>query len=359
LANLNGLDLGSRSLKSVSLARVKNGYSLVSLAHQEIPFQDEDVPREQVASEALTRFVKEGGVKSRDVVVALSGEFVNIRTADVPKMPADELRNVLSYDIESYIPVNRDESVVDFQIVGDSKVDPTKMTVIIAAGRLESAEALYKLTNSVKLKAVAIDIDELALANMFEVNYAWEDDYKKTICLINIGNRMTSLLIFDEGILRFVRPITIAGEVFTKDIQREFSLKAEQAEDLKREQGKIVIEDSSSFSLTMFDREDRSLRIYETISSSLNKLLAEIKRCFDYYDTQYKGKTIERILISGGGVKLRNLDRHLQDKLSIQVDLADPFRQIHVGSKGPMAGIIEANSPSFAVSVGLALRKFA
>jgi len=359
LANLTGLDLGSRALKSVSLGKVKNGYSLAGLAHQEIPFQDEDIPREQVASEALSRFIKEGGVKSRDVVVALSGEFVNIRTADVPKMPADELRNVLAYDIESYIPVNRDESVVDFQILGDSKVDATKMTVVIAAGRLESAEALYKMTGQAKLNTVAIDIDELALANMFDVNYAWEEDFKKTICLLNIGNRMTSLLIFDEGVLRFSRPITIAGEVFTKDIQREFALKAEQAEDLKREQGKIVIEDSSSFSLTMYDREDRSLRIYETISSSLNKLLAEIKRCFDYYDTQYKGKAIERILISGGGVKLKNLDRHLQDKLSVQVDLADPFRQIHVPSKGAMAGLVEANSAAFAVSVGLALRKFA
>lgn len=359
MANLTGLDLGSRALKSVSLAKVKSGYGLTALAHQEIPFQDEDVPREKVATEALERFVKEGGVKSRDVVVALSGEFVNIRPVDVPKMPAEELRNVLSYDIESYIPVNRDESIVDFQIIGDSKVDQTKMTAIIAAGRMESAENLYKMTSQAKLKAVAIDIDELALANMFDVNYAWEDDFKKTICLLNIGNRLTSLLIFDEGILRFVRPITIAGEVFTKDIQREFALKAEQAEDLKREQGKIVIEDSSSFSLTMFDREDRSLRIYETISSSLNKLLAEIKRCFDYYDTQYKGKTIERILISGGGVKLKNLDRHLQDKLSVQVDLVDPFRQIHVPSKGPMTSLIESNSAAFAVSVGLALRKFA
>jgi len=358
VANLTGLDLGSRAIKAIVLSRMKTGYSLASAAYEEIPFPDEEIPRDQLMNDALIKFVKGGGVKTKDVVVALSGEFVNIRPAEIPKMPPEELRNVLNYDIESYIPVNREESVVDFQILGDSKGDASKMNVLIVAGRLENAELLYKLTTQAKLNCSAVDIDELALANMFEVNYAWEEDYKKTICLLNIGNRMTSLLIFDEGMLRFVRPITIAGEAFTKDIQREFQMKAEQAEDVKREQGKIVIEDSSSFSLTMFDREDRSLRIYETISGSLNKLLAEIKRCFDYYDTQYKGKSVERILICGGGVRLKQLDRFLADKLSVPVDLADPFRQIHVPGKGPVAQLVEANSASFGVSVGLALRKF-
>jgi type IV pilus assembly protein PilM len=178
------------------------------------------------------------------------------------------------------------------------------------------------------------------------------------VCLLNIGNRMTSVLIFDEGKLKFNRGITIAGEILTKDIQREFALKPEQAEDLKKEQAKIVVEDASSFSLSMFDREDRSLRIYETISNSLNKMLAEIKRCHDFYDTQFKGRSVERILLAGGGSKLKNLDRFLSDKLSVPVDFADPFRQVRIPAKGSSAAMIEMHGAAFAVSVGLALRKF-
>ncbi len=358
MPNIAGLDIGTRALKAVYLSRAKTGFSLVSAAHIEMPFKDEEVAREDMMKDVLGRYVKEGDVKCRDVAVSLSGEFTNVKVVDMPKMPADELRNVLPYEIENYIAITPEESVVDFQILGDVKTDPSKMNVMIGAGRLEAAEAIYRITNESKLSCAIIDIDDIALANMFEHNYAWEDDFKKTICLLNIGNRTTSLLIFDDGQLRFVRPIIIAGEALTKDIQREFALKAEQAEDLKREQAKIVIEDASSFSLSMFDREDRSLRIYETISSSLNKLLAEIKRCFDYYDTQYKGKSVERILLSGGGAKLKNLDRFLADKLGCATDFADPFRQVRVPTRGPLGALIESNSASMSVAVGLALRRY-
>lgn len=358
MANIVGLDLGSRALKSVLLNRVKEGYAVGGIAYQELPFPEEEVPREDLLAGELKRFIKEGGLKVKDVAVALSGEFTNVRPVEMAKMTRDELANVLPYEIEQYLPINPEESVVDFQLLGDSKADNTKMNVVLAAGRLEAAESVYKIASAAKLKCKLVDVDEIALANMFDVNYAWDDDYKKTTCLLNVGNRMTSVIIFDEGVLKFVRPLTIAGETLTKDIQREFSLKLDQAEDLKKEQARIVIEEAGSFSLSMFDREDRSLRIYETISGSLNRLLAEIKRCFDYYDTQFKGRSVERILLCGGSAKLKNFDQFLADKLGVPVAFADPFRQIHIPEKAQFGSIVEAHSYSFGVSVGLALRKF-
>ncbi|MEK7474525.1 MAG: type IV pilus assembly protein PilM [Candidatus Coatesbacteria bacterium] len=357
MAGLTGLDLGSRSFKAVGVNMVKDGYTLAGIGYQDLPFPEEDTQAEQLLLENLKRFIKEGGVKMKDVAVALSGEHSNLRAQEMPKMGKEELRNVLPYEIEQYLPINPEESVIDFEIQGDSKADPSKMSVLLAAGRLEAAEAMYKVTEQVKLNCRVIDIDDLALTNMFQVNYAWEDDYKKVICLLNVGNRITSVIIFEDGEFRFNKPITIGGEMLTKDIQREFALKSEQAEDLKKEQAKVVVEDASSFSLSMFDREDRSLRIYETISGSLNKLLAEVKRCFDFYDTQYKGRSVERILLCGGGSKLKEFDRFLSDKLGVAVEFADPFRQIRVPAKGTAAALVEQHSPAFGVAVGLALRR--
>ena len=358
MANPVGLDLGSRAYKAVLLGKAKDGYTLNGLAFQELPFPEEEVPPEELLAENLKRFAKEGGLKLKDVVVSLSGEHTNLRVQEMPKMGKEELRNVLPYEIEQYLPINPEESVVDFEILGDAKADATKMSVLLAGGQLAAADSLYKVISGARLNCTAIDVDDLALVNMYEVNYAHEEEYRKVCCLINVGNRITSVLIFDEGMIKFFRSITIAGEHLTKDIQREFALKAEQAEDLKKEQAKIVVEESTSFSLSMFDREDRSLRIFETISGSLNKLLAEIKRCHDFYDTQFKGRSVERILLCGGGAKLKNLDRFLSDKLGMPVEFADPFRQVRVPAKGAAAGLVEQHGPAFAVGVGLALRRF-
>lgn len=358
MANLVGLDIGTRSLKATALSKGKNGYALTGLAYQELPFPEEEIPHEEIVRDALKKFIKEGGLKMKDVAISLSNEFAQVRSVEMPKMGAEELRNVLPYEIEQYLPINPDESVIDFQIQGDVKNDNTKMNVILAAGVLEAADSAYKMVSGARLNCRAIDADELALMNMFEVNYAWEEDYQKIVCLLHIGNRMTSVVIFDEGQFRFNKTISITGETLTKDIQRDFALKMEQAEDLKREQAKVVVEDASSFSLSMFDQEDRTLRIHETISSSLNKMLTDIKRCFEFYETQSKGRSVERILLSGGGARLNGLDKFLADKFGLTVEFANPFRQVQVPTKGPFEALIESNATAFGVSMGLALRKF-
>lgn len=358
MANITGLDLGSRAFKAAQLNKVKDGYTLAGVAYQELPYPEEETTADALLLDNLKRFHKESGLKLRDVAIGLSAEHSNLRVQELPKMGREELRNVLPYEIEQHLPINPEESVIDFEIQAEPSPDVSKMNVALVAGRLEAAELLYKTTGQAKLNCSVIDVDDLALANMFELNYAWEEDYRKVVSLINVGNRVTSVVIFEGGHLRSSRPIMSAGETLTKDIQREFALKTEQAEDLKREQAKIVIEDASSFSLSMFDREDRSLRIYEAISSSLNKLVTEIKRCHDFFETQFKGKTVERILLCGGGARLKNLDRFIADKLSVPVEFADPFRQIRVPAKGTPAVLVEQHGSAFAVAVGLALRKF-
>ena len=298
MANLVGLDIGTRSLKATALSKGKDGYALTGLAYQELPFPEEEIPHEEIIRDALKKFIKEGE----------------------PNLSGEDTRE--------------------------------------AAGVLEAADSAYKMVSGAKLNCRAIDADELALMNMFEVNYAWEEDYQKIVCLLHIGNRMTSVVIFDEGQFRFNKTISITGETLTKDIQRDFALKMEQAEDLKKEQAKVVVEDASSFSLSMFDQEDRTLRIHETISSSLNKMLTDIKRCFEFYETQSKGRSVERILLSGGGARLNGLDKFLADKFGLTVEFANPFRQVHVPTKGPFEALIESNATAFGVSMGLALRKF-
>ncbi len=71
MANLIGLDLGSRSIKAVGLNQTKEGYSVSTLAHAELPFPEEEIPREDLLRENLKRFVKESGVKMKSVAVSL------------------------------------------------------------------------------------------------------------------------------------------------------------------------------------------------------------------------------------------------------------------------------------------------
>ena len=66
---------------------------------------------------------------------------------------------------------------------------------------------------------------------------------------------------------------------------------------------------------------------------------------------------MQRIYVSGGCANVTGFIDLLQSRLSIPVEIMDPFRNISIG-KGVDLGHLEEISPSMAVAVGLALRSF-
>jgi hypothetical protein len=72
-----------------------------------------------------------------------------------------------------------------------------------------------------------------------------------------------------------------------------------------------------------------SLQLLSLVRPVLEKLIAEVKRSFDYCKFQLNLPAPNKLLLTGGGSLLRNLDKMLAKELEIEVDyigsLSDPF----------------------------------
>ncbi|MEK7476150.1 MAG: type IV pilus assembly protein PilM [Candidatus Coatesbacteria bacterium] len=348
-APLAGLDLGSAGMRAVLLDRAGDGVIAAGLAAGEVGAE---------AAGALARLVRDCGFPLHRVAVGLAGDRAHIRASEMPKMGSDEFRAGLPLEIEQYLPIDPEESVMDFEIHGDSKTNSSNMDVLLAAGRAEAAKVLLELAAGAGLEPGIVDVDELALANMFALNYGDDPAYRDGTCLINVGHRMTSVVILSDGRFSWSRPIMLAGESFTKDIRAEFALDMWQAEEFKREKGKVVVENSPGLAPSPEELENGVLRAAEAMMGSLNNLLAEVKRCLDFHETKLDARGVKRIMLCGGGSRLRNLDRFLGGSLELPVEFANPFRKIRVDAGVPGAGLAAAHAAIFGVAVGLALRRF-
>jgi type IV pilus assembly protein PilM len=65
---------------------------------------------------------------------------------------------------------------------------------------------------------------------------------------------------------------------------------------------------------------------------------------------------VQKILISGGGSKLKGLSQYLADRFEVPVEVFDPFRQIKVDARRFDPDYMREVVPEMAVAVGLALR---
>ncbi|MEJ7713855.1 MAG: pilus assembly protein PilM [Pyrinomonadaceae bacterium] len=87
-------------------------------------------------------------------------------------------------------------------------------------------------------------------------------------------------------------------------------------------------------------------------------LALEVKKTLDFYRTTAPEDSppVEKILITGGGSKLRDLEAYLSERLELPVERFDPFRQIKVDNRRFDPDYMREVMPEMAVAVGLALR---
>ncbi len=103
--------------------------------------------------------------------------------------------------------------------------------------------------------------------------------------------------------------------------------------------------------------ESEPEKLMEAIRPPLQEIVNEIRRSLDYFRSRIKDSgDIDRIIISGGASRLKNIDNFLEVELGIPVEIANPFSMIDTSAFDKK--YIDEASPVFAIAVGLAIREF-
>jgi type IV pilus assembly protein PilM len=356
---LVGLDIGSSSIKMVQLKPSGKSYVLTNYAVHEISEEAvEDIDpdlKPGVIAAGLKKLFKEKRISSKNVVTAVSGDAVIVRYIKLPFMTRDELKKIIGFEAEQHIPIPIDQVVIDFHVLGEVEEDnQKKLEILLIAAKEEMVDDHVSILKNAKLKSKVIDVDSFAMENAYEQNYGIEPG--QTVALINIGAKTTTINVIEDGVSHLTRDFSVAGNQFTKEIQREFNLGFAQAEELKRQQGAVTIESDEIMLTRMPDKDDRSMRISEAVIPVLNKLLSEFRRSFDFYENSIKKRPISKVVLSGGGARLKNIDKFFADKLGVPTEIGDPFKTIEI-SRNVDQDALRAQAPALMVGLGLALRK--
>ncbi len=175
----------------------------------------------------------------------------------------------------------------------------------------------------------------------------------KRAAILEIGHQVTTLVLMDEGNLFLVRNINIGGALFTQNIAEELKVEYPEAERIKEKYGFLVSSERAESEEEIKVKEE----IDKIMRKSVNSLVEEIIRSFDYYASQTKGAVIEKVILSGGSSYLPDIDKFLAEELGIPVMKGNPFEHI-IYKKEEFSSIFLARlGPIFSIGAGLALRE--
>jgi type IV pilus assembly protein PilM len=336
-----GLDIGSSAIKLAELRETRKGYQLKNIGEAIIPPEaivNKVIINSGAVVEAISSLMGDLGIKTKDVVISISGHSVIIKKVSLPKMSQRELRDAIPWEIEQYIPHSINDVNYDFQILPGESPEGN-MDVLIVAAKKDITNDYIVVANEAGLNPVVVDVDVFALENMYEVNYS---EPNEIVALINIGASVTNINILKDGISIFARDITAGGRQFTEWIQKEFDLSYDEAEKKKYslELGKVPPE------------LDRITRDFTDL------ICGEIKRTLDFFSTTTTSReTVRKIMLGGGSSKIPYIKETLEDKIGATVEIVNPFRNILYSDRDFDPEYILDIAPKMGVVMGLALRR--
>lgn len=336
-----GIDIGSSSVKLVQLSEQKGSYQLRNVGILPLPSEaivDNSLMDTTSIVETIRDLMKSLGSRAQEAVCSISGNSVIIRKISLPAMTPEELEDQIAWEAEQYIPFDINDVNLDFEILDTDLSASGKMTVLLVASKKEIINEYVSVFNEAGLKLVVVDVDSFAVQNIFEMNYSPPEN--EVIALVNIGASIMNMNVVKGGVSLFTRDVQMGGNLYTEEIQRQFSFSSKDAEKCK----------------VTGECPDKE-KLKDTISRVNDTLSLEINRSLDFYNSTAEDLKIGKMYLSGGGSKTSMLSESLSQRLGLPVELLNPLQKISFSEKEFDPEYLQEIAPLIAVAAGLAMRR--
>ena len=229
-----GLDIGSRSVKAVQLKRKGTGWALQAFGMQPLVPQtivDGTIMDQGAVADAirqLWRRLKLQPEGRRDRDRGSLGDHQEDRGAadDAPSSSRRTSATRPSTTSRSAGMTSRSTTTSRTR-----RTRAARPSCCSSPRRRKSSSDYVQVVRDANLSPQVVDVAAFASQNGFEANYPL--DPRETVVLINIGAAISNINIVRSGVSLFTRDVTIGGNAFTEEIQKQLGIAADEAEAYK------------------------------------------------------------------------------------------------------------------------------
>ncbi|MGZ4624730.1 MAG: type IV pilus assembly protein PilM [Kineosporiaceae bacterium] len=339
-----GLDIGTSVVRAVELSYGRGGISLERFGQLVLPpdaVLDGQVVDADAVAKCLRKLWSATGVSHKRVILGVANQQVIVRQLELPWLPRGELRASLAFQVQDLLPIPVDQAVLDFyplEELTDASDNRTLKGLLVAAAR-ETVLANVRCAEHAGLRVEAVDLTPFAVLRALGRQTG---AVAETEALIDIGARVTNIVVHSGGVPRFVRILLVGGQDVTDAVAAQLGVPHAQAEMMKQQAGRPG-----------FDEELAD--VTRAVAATSQDFVTEIRGSLDYYAASNPGVPVERIVVTGGGSRLEGILDRLAAATRLTVQSGDPMANLRVGNTGLDEAQLHFVKPLAAVPVGLAL----
>jgi len=342
-----GIDIGTSEIKVVQLSsaggkiRLEN-YGLISAkAFYQRPFRTFEKNTLLLSTEDIIQAIKaifeEAKIKTKSAYFSIPDFASFFITFELPPMTQQEIPYAVEAEARRHIPLPLSEVVWDWQLIGKKPfMDKTKFRILLVSVPKEVVNQYNAIAKSLGIEHSALESEIFSLIRVFS-------EENKVISIIDIGARTTSCSIIEGKVLKISRSFDLSEDEFVVAISKSLGVDREKAEELKKKYGLVPT------------HIPEGELVREILASLINSLLRDIEQTFLTFQNT-EGKSVEKIILTGGMANLPGLLQYLQEYFKIKTEIANPFKRIYF--RAVLEDALKELNPLFPIAVGLALRAF-
>jgi type IV pilus assembly protein PilM len=348
-----GIDIGPSSIKIVQLKRKKGRAILETYGELSLgPYAGLEVGRStnldtEKLAQAVIDVLRESNTTTTKCGMSIQMGSSLVSFIKLPKVDEKQLAQMIPLEARKYIPVPISEVSLDYLVIprnesiaseyqnSEEKPEEKTIDVLLVVIHNDAMERNKEITRIAKLDTSFSEIE------IFGSMRAVLEPGTAPQMIIDFGSGSTKIYIIERGVLRTSHMISRGSQDITMAISKSLGIAVDEAEKLKRERG-LLKKDT--------DQSD----INEITSLTLDYIFSEIARVLLNYQKKSE-KNISKVFLTGGGVLLKGLKEKAESSFSVPVVMADPFSKVEYPAF--LESVLKQAGPSFAVAIGLALRR--
>ncbi|MFC1644926.1 type IV pilus assembly protein PilM [Patescibacteria group bacterium] len=339
-----GLDINDLSVKIVQIKKSNNRSSIVAYGNIDIPsgvVSGGEIIKKDILISKIKEVIKNAGpkkIKTNRVICSLPESKSFLRIVSMPKMVDDEMREAIKWEIEANIPLSLDRVYYDWQVL-DRKIqqsDEGNVDVLVLASAKTVVGQFIEIVEEAGLEVVNLEVESIAQARSLI-----REDEEKTSLVIDMGKGSVGLMFAVGNTPCFTSSASISLNSFASFIAKDMGISVEEAEKVK-----------NTYGIGSFAEKDH---IFMALEPVLKNLISEIQKSIDFYINGLKySKSVDRIVVCGGGSNIKGIVTYLSKELKREVELGNPW--VNLSSKGELPPIPHEEIIRYATSIGLSIK---
>ena len=333
-----GVDIGACAIKVVELQERNGVVTLVTYGEIQLgPYAGKPLgavvhlnPKQE--QEALVDVIRESAVKSRNGVFAMPLSASFISTTMINADPDDDLAAMVRVEARKIIPASLSEVTLDWAELEALSDNQAGRPVLIAAIQNSAIERFNVLMQFAGFDGAPTEIE------CFSTNRTISK--KEHSVVMDFGAASTKMYMTHNGILSRMHRVNVGGEQVTQAISETLDIDFAEAEMIKQQTGQ---------------HDKHYAAVKQAYATVYGRSLREFRQVLDHYQSK-ADKKFPYISVCGGASLFPGLGSQLLDKLDIEVESIDPFK--NVAYPAFMEDVMQQIGPSFVPALGAALRNF-